>query len=238
MSAAGKLVAVAAGEVGVRESPAGSNRVKYNTWFYGREVSGSSYPWCCAFVCWCFAQAGLAGLVRRTGGCTTMMNWFKARGRLVEPKQARPGDLVFYQFDQDAYADHIGIVERVSESGLTAIEGNTSVTSQDNGGAVMRRTRRWSVVMAVARPDYDSVKEECEMTKEEVRRMVAETVADAIQPKVYNTVDECPEWARKAVSWAVERGCIQGDEHGRLGLDNTKLWAIQVTYNIMERGKG
>ena len=52
---AAKLLRIAAAEVGVTEYPSGSNKVKYNTWFYGKVVSGSAYPWCAVFVCWCFA---------------------------------------------------------------------------------------------------------------------------------------------------------------------------------------
>ncbi len=55
------------------------------------------------------------------------------------------------------------------------------------------------------------------------------------KPEVYNTVDECPEWAKPAVQWAVSSGLIQGDEKGDLGLDNTKLWALQVNYNAAGR---
>ncbi len=54
---------------------------------------------------------------------------------------------------------------------------------------------------------------------------------------VYNTVAECPVWAQAAVRWAADSKYIQGDEHGRLGLDNTKLWALQVMYNILGRDK-
>ena len=43
-------------QVGVKEKPKNSNRVRYNTWFYGKEVSGAKYPWCCTFVCWVFAH--------------------------------------------------------------------------------------------------------------------------------------------------------------------------------------
>lgn len=50
------VVATALAEVGVKESPKNSNNVKYNTWFYGHSVKGSSYPWCEVFVCWCFAH--------------------------------------------------------------------------------------------------------------------------------------------------------------------------------------
>lgn len=51
-----QVLSLARGEIGVKESPAGSNQVKYNTWFYGREVSGAAYPWCMAFVQWVFDQ--------------------------------------------------------------------------------------------------------------------------------------------------------------------------------------
>ena len=53
------LLELARGELGTRESPAGSNRVKYNTAYYGREVSGAAYPWCCVFIWWLFREAGL-----------------------------------------------------------------------------------------------------------------------------------------------------------------------------------
>lgn len=59
---AAKLVAIAAAEKGVTEYPANSNKVKYNTWYYGSAVSGSDYPWCAVFVCWCFAV--LAGEIK------------------------------------------------------------------------------------------------------------------------------------------------------------------------------
>ena len=62
---AAQLVSIAKSQVGITEYPANSNKVKYNTWFYGSEVSGSAYPWCAAFVCWCFAV--LAGDVIDTG---------------------------------------------------------------------------------------------------------------------------------------------------------------------------
>jgi len=50
------IVKTALHQVGVKESPRNSNKVKYNTWFYGRVVQGDKYPWCCTFVCWCFAH--------------------------------------------------------------------------------------------------------------------------------------------------------------------------------------
>ena len=50
------VVKTALSQVGVKEKPRNSNNVKYNTWFYGRKVSGDKYPWCMVYVCWCFAH--------------------------------------------------------------------------------------------------------------------------------------------------------------------------------------
>ncbi len=101
---------------------------------------------------------------------------------------------------------------------------------------------------------------EVDMTKDEVKALVADEVAaataktaqtllegvrrevaaamEANRAQVYNAVGECPAWARTAVAWAVESGYIQGDEAGRLGLDSTKLWALQVMYNAARGGRG
>lgn len=38
------VLQVAISQIGIKEFPANSNRVKYNTWYYGKEVSGSAYP--------------------------------------------------------------------------------------------------------------------------------------------------------------------------------------------------
>ena len=52
-------------------------------------------------------------------------------------------------------ASHIGIVEKKNLNGTyTVIEGNTSTSSNDNGGTVMRRIRSKSVIRGFARPKY------------------------------------------------------------------------------------
>ena len=76
MAMVNQIMDIARKELGVKESPANSNNVKYNTWFYGRTVSGSAYPWCMAFVQWVFAQAG-AKLPYTTASCSALLNWYK-----------------------------------------------------------------------------------------------------------------------------------------------------------------
>lgn len=156
MARASDVVRVAAAEVGVTEAPASSNCVKYNDWYYGRRVRGAAYPWCAAFVSWVLAQAGAGHLAARSASCPVIKSDAQRRGIYHSGSAGiAPGDLVLYQFDRDADPDHIGIVERVQQDAVIAIEGNTSLTSNDNGGAVMRRTRSKGLIMGYVRPAYD-----------------------------------------------------------------------------------
>ncbi len=151
-----KVLAIARAELGTKESPANSNRVKYNTWFYGRDVSGAAYPWCMAFVQWCFDQVGIP-LPLKTASCSALLSWYQKNQPESVRRTPQPGDIIIYDFG------HTGIVENAGSETVTAIEGNTSPSaagSQSNGGQVCRRTRKTTLVTAYIRPDY---KEEDDM---------------------------------------------------------------------------
>lgn len=128
MSDIDRLLGVASAEIGVSEDPLGSNNVKYNTAYYGREVSGDAYPWCMAFVWWCFREAGLSELFYgggKTASCTTLMKWARQQGLFVAGDYL-PGDVFLYQLDEDDYADHTGIYTgtRDGRGRYLVIEGN------------------------------------------------------------------------------------------------------------------
>lgn len=146
-----EALAEAQSQIGTTEYPSGSNMVKYNTWFYGRAVSGGAYPWCCTFACWLFRNN--LNLIQKTASCSSLATWFRQNRQFYASPKV--GDLVFFNFHTPGkLADHIGIVEKVNPNGsIGTIEGNTSVTSNDNGGAVMRRTRKASIV-GYGRPKY------------------------------------------------------------------------------------
>ena len=74
MATAEKILEIARSQIGTRESPANSDNVKYNTVYYGREVSGK-YPWCAVFVWWVFREA--VGLCK-AASCTAFVNRYKA----------------------------------------------------------------------------------------------------------------------------------------------------------------
>ena len=142
-------------EVGVKESPPNSNNVKYNTYYYGKPVSGKNYPWCCTFVWWVLSSCGIK--VPKTASCMTMANYFKKDGRWHTTPQ--PGDLVFFHFKtNNRWTNHVGIVVEVKGNEIRTVEGNTSINSDDNGGAVMLR-KRSSNIVGYGRPQYDNMVE-------------------------------------------------------------------------------
>lgn len=145
-----KIIAKAQKEIGVCESPANSNNVKYNTWYYGHEVSGAAYPWCAVFISWLFDGTGLC---KKTASCADMLEWFEAHSQIV--KTPAPGDIVFFRYSTNARrTNHVGLVVDVKGNTITTIEGNTSRDSNDNGGRVMRRKRSGKIV-GYARPKYE-----------------------------------------------------------------------------------
>ena len=151
MATVEEVLNTARAELGTMEIPANSNNVKYNTWYYGKAVSGSAYPWCMAFVQWVFSQAGMK-LPYLTASCSALLNWYKKNRPASVVQVPAPGDIIIYNFG------HTGIMESVGTGTVTAIEGNTSpgnAGSQSNGGMVCRRTRGMSLVTAYIRPDYE-----------------------------------------------------------------------------------
>ncbi|MEA4992359.1 MAG: CHAP domain-containing protein [Oscillibacter sp.] len=146
------LIAVARAQRGMKEYPAGSNKVKYNTWYYGREISGASYPWCMVFVQWCCAQVGVE-LPTRTASCTALMNAAKKAGMWVT-SDYQPGDIAIYDWGGDKVPDHCGIITQALSNGYLAIEGNTAVGNDSNGGEVMERIRPAKSILGAARPVY------------------------------------------------------------------------------------
>ena len=163
-----KIIEIAVGELGVKESPANSNRQKY-----GKEYGVNGVAWCCQFAWWVFKHAGASDLFyggKKTAYCPTLMQYYKNKGQLVK-KNFEPGDIIFFDFNGNGQPDHVGIVEKVSGNKIYTIEGNTSTSNDANGGSVMRRTRTAKTILGAGRPNYDEVaKETVEVTVETLKK--------------------------------------------------------------------
>jgi hypothetical protein len=158
MATANDIIKKAISQIDVKENPAGSNKVKYNTDYYGRAVVGNAYPWCCTFVWWIFKQCGASSLFyggEKTAYCPTVETYYRKKGQW-HTNNPKPGDLVLFDFTGSGIAGHIGILEKINADGTyNCIEGNTGTGNDANGGCVMRRKRNRSVIRGFARPSYN-----------------------------------------------------------------------------------
>lgn len=145
-----RLLQIAAAEIGYKEKETNAqldsktaNAGDENYTKYARDLRAKGYyqaskqgfEWCDMFVDWCFLQ--LCGgdakkaqeVICQTGpygaGCVYSARYFEQAGRLYNDPQ--PGDQAFF-----AGYDHTGIVESVTATHVTIIEGNASNAVQRN----------------------------------------------------------------------------------------------------------
>ena len=89
--------------------------------------------WCDIFVTTVFQREGLSGLIGRECGVDRHIQIFKRLGIWNENGASTPkaGDIITFNWDQNSqpnngFADHIGIVESVSNGIIHTIEGNSN----------------------------------------------------------------------------------------------------------------
>lgn len=89
----------------------------------------SRVSWCACFVSWCADQCGYikTGVIPKFSLCTDGVSWFKNRGQW-QGRGYTPmmGDIIFFDWDGDSSADHVGIVEKTENGVVYTVEGNTS----------------------------------------------------------------------------------------------------------------
>lgn len=140
--------------IGYTERP--NNNTTFGEWF-----GLNNQPWCAMAASKMYFDAGMIKTVANTkkgfASCDAWLKYLTKNNQLVPIGQAQAGDLVFFQFDDDAQPDHVGIVKfhNTKLKYLQVFEGNTSsgVTgSQSNGDGFYLKRRTYKTIMAVARP--------------------------------------------------------------------------------------
>ncbi len=137
-----KIIAIAAAEVGTKESPANSNKTKYGKW-YGFD----GFAWCAMFVSWVYDQAGHPlGHIDDDKGyrdCRSAYRHWQATGEITNNPEK--GDIILFDWTNDGRCDHTGIFNEWLDAGKTkfsSYEGNTAVGNDSDGGQVMFRKDR------------------------------------------------------------------------------------------------
>jgi hypothetical protein len=154
------LLAEAVRRMGVREVPPGSNRSTIIDYWNAEAAAPLGSPWCMAFV----RQASVEAVGRsrvpwpRTASVQALVTWAEGKGLVRDISTARPGDLAVWWYDALGRYGHVAVVERVTASTVTTIDGNTSNAApgspRDREGFVVARKTRpiTSRVKAIAWP--------------------------------------------------------------------------------------
>ena len=116
------MVSIAKSQLGTEDGE------KYWQW-YGFD---EPVDWCACFVSWCADEAGLIkeGIVPMFSGCGEGIQWFMEAGRWIDATEETgikptPGMIIFFDWEQDGIADHVGIVEVCKRDMVYTIEGNS-----------------------------------------------------------------------------------------------------------------
>ena len=117
-------------------------------------------PWCAAFVSACAIKTGMTDIIPTECGCGSMVKLFQKIDSWDESDDRIPnvGDIIFFDWDDSGYGDnkalpgHVGIVEHVSGSTITVIDGN------NKDDAVDRRTIKINgrFIRGYGVPKYDN----------------------------------------------------------------------------------
>ena len=86
----------------------------------------SRVEWCACFVSWCYGQMGLSE--PRFAACQSQgIPWFQSHGQWGARgyDNLASGDAIFFDWDLDGRADHVGIVIGTDGSRVYTVEGNS-----------------------------------------------------------------------------------------------------------------
>ena len=86
----------------------------------------SRVAWCACFVSWCYGQAGLPE--PHFAACQSQgVPWFTSHGQWGARgyENIAPGDAIFFDWDLDGSADHVGLVIGTDGNRVYTVEGNS-----------------------------------------------------------------------------------------------------------------
>ena len=170
------LIATAKAELGVKESPKNSNKVKYNVWYYGKNISAF---WCCTFVCWLFAHIKTSAVIptvaKPTGKYSgaiakptlskgskgaevkylqSFLNWYHSEWKLTTGEFGVKTESALKIFQKTEGLDPDGVYGKLSQAKANAYKATTSKPTTSSPKSTTP-TRSKMKAIGHARKDYD-----------------------------------------------------------------------------------
>lgn len=127
-----KLQEVYTSQIGVRELT-GNNDGKEVEKYLSSVGLGKGYAWCAAFVTWSFREADYT-----VPSLPMAAQWLTKRKR-IPPDSLRTADLFGIYFGSTVR--HVGFVDRITNTKVFTVEGNTNTSGGRDGIGVFRRIR-------------------------------------------------------------------------------------------------
>jgi len=255
-----RLLDVAAAEIGYSEKETNAqlddpqaNAGDGNYTKYARDLwkvkffngSKTGVEWCAVFVCWCFVtayglQAALKLLHLKLGsaaaGVRYLRGFMKSAGRLMDTPKA--GDVVYFwpkDRSDPNKLQHTGIVERVDNTYIYTIEGNSN-----NRVERQRYRKDYERIAGYGRPDYGEQEEMMALYDAQVvtsggilnlrsEPRVAKTtdIGDVPNGELLQVLEETNDvWAK--VVWKGQTGYVQRAFLAKVGVEEMEN-DVQIT---------
>ena len=143
-------------------------------------------------------------LIKYSASCSNFGDWaIKNKLKVSKSNTPKRGDILLFDFNHNGTSDHVGFVLSAKGNTIYTVEGNTSLTSNDNGGCVMKRTRTKSQVNYFVRPKYTD-----EITAEMVVQTALDEVGTKEKPSGSNKVKYNTWFYQKAVKGSAYPWCM------------------------------
>ncbi len=158
-----RLVSTARLEAGTLESARNSGK-RVKEYQASTTLSGTGWPWCAAFVCWCIREWGkdpevLALLKKtpaqfekwrpKTASAFGLIDWARKQGLEIlsdsQKNQLRSGDIMIFDMS------HAAIVVTDEKTKVLTIEGNTGPSGGRDGDGVWEKSRERSMARCFIR---------------------------------------------------------------------------------------
>jgi len=108
------------------------------------------YPWCAAFVSWCFQQSDIEAPKSAWVPSYAIKDRMVFKQGRVITRKPKYGDVMLIWFRKLKRPAHIGFVDHWGTTWVTTVEGNTNKDGSREGDGVYRKRRLQRQIWAVA----------------------------------------------------------------------------------------
>ena len=137
-------------QIGVRELTGHNDGIMVETYLSSVGLE-KGYPWCAAFVKWCYLKAGVKTEINgMASSVNSSERWVYHKGKFIS--EPLPGDAFTLYFNSLGRIGHTGFYDgRQNASIYKTVEGNTNSAGSREGDGVYRKYRSFKATYSINR---------------------------------------------------------------------------------------